>query len=304
MKPFYPTPVGIIGATGRTGFALCRKLLDSKTPIIAFTRQPRKLRARLSPRDLPFIDIRQIDLTQPHTLPAAFHDVACLVNTAHARFLPTLLASTKAPMIALGSTRKFTQWPDDHARGVLAGETALQADPRPSLILHPTMIYGTEGENNVQRLAQLLRYLPVIPLPKRGRSWVQPIEQSDVTRCLCAALTLMACHDIQHAESLNIAGAERVSYRQFITLILRYSGSAPRLIITFPVKFLMILSRLSRILPGVPTVTPEEIRRLLEDKDIDITAMQQRLGVHPIRLTNGLARLFAYPRGKHQQSNF
>ncbi len=38
-------------------------------------------------------------------------------------------------------------------------------------MLHPTMIYGAQGEDNVQRLARLLRRLPVVPLPGGGRRW-------------------------------------------------------------------------------------------------------------------------------------
>ena len=37
------------------------------------------------------------------------------------------------------------------------------------------MIYGAEGEDNVRRLAALLRRLPVVPLPEGGRALVQPI---------------------------------------------------------------------------------------------------------------------------------
>ena len=51
---------------------------------------------------------------------------------------------------------------------------------RPGVLLHPTMIYGAEGEDNVQRLAAVLRRLPIIPLPAGGSALVQPIHQSDV----------------------------------------------------------------------------------------------------------------------------
>ena len=43
--------------------------------------------------------------------------------------------------------------------GVLAGEADFLAAGRPGVMLHPTMIYGAQGEDNVQRLAALLRQL-------------------------------------------------------------------------------------------------------------------------------------------------
>ena len=57
-------------------------------------------------------------------------------------------------------------------------------------MLHPTMIYGAQGEDNVQRLAALLRRLPFVPLPGGGRALVQPIHQDDVTRAIRAALSV------------------------------------------------------------------------------------------------------------------
>jgi hypothetical protein len=45
-------------------------------------------------------------------------------------------------------------------------------------------------------------------------------------------------------------------------------------------------------LPFLPTITANEIRRLLEDKAFDITAMRTQLGIDPISLAQGLARTF------------
>ena len=72
--------------------------------------------------------------------------------------------------VFLGSTRTFTRWPDSHGGGVLAGEAAFRASGRPGVMLHPTMIYGAQGEDNVRRLAALLRRLPAVPLPGGGAS--------------------------------------------------------------------------------------------------------------------------------------
>ena len=97
-------------------------------------------------------------------------------------------APPDARFVFLGSTRKFTSWPDAHGNGVLAGEAAFLASGRPGVMLHPTMIYGAQGEDNVQRLAALLRRLPFVPLPGGGTALVQPIHQDDVTRAIRAAL--------------------------------------------------------------------------------------------------------------------
>ena len=132
---------------------------------------------------------RLADLRDPGGLRAALAGASVVVSCAHARWTPQVLdaASPGARLVLMGSTRRHSRWPDAHGNGVRAGEAAFLAAGRPGVMLHPTMIYGAEGEDNVRRLAALLRRLPIAPLPGGGRALVQPIHQSDVTRCLLAA---------------------------------------------------------------------------------------------------------------------
>lgn len=284
--------VAVIGANGRTGKALCRALAKRGQPFIACSRTPDAVRQTLSVFSDTAFTARPIDLQSPSNVSKALHGASYVMNTAHARYLPAILHATKAPIIALGSTRKNTRWPDAHASGVLAGERALQADPRPSIILHPTMIYGAEGENNVQRLAHLLRYLPIIPLPNHGRALVQPIEQHDVVRCLLAALDRLVSNTVSGAESITLAGATPLSYRCFIMTIIEQAGQRQRPVVSVPANLLMLVARLTALIPGLPTIHPHEVRRLLEDKHADITEMTTKLNVHPVSFHEGMRKLF------------
>ena len=90
-------------------------------------------------------------------------------------------------------------------------------------MLHPTMIYGAQGEDNVQRLAALLRRLPVVPLPDGGRALVQPIHQDDVTRAIRAALE--SCWQGPH--SLVIAGPTPLPYADFVRAIAAATDQRP-----------------------------------------------------------------------------
>ena len=286
-------PVCVIGANGRSGAALCRALIAEKVQVIAVVRSAGKL----APDPASSCKaVRIAELTDPVALPIALEGASVVVNTAHARHIPEILAATCAPVVALGSTRKFTKWPDDHGQGVLAGEAALREDGRPSFILHPTMIYGAQGEDNVQRLALLLERLPIVPLPGGGRSLVQPIHQADVTRALLAAIHLLIKGDVAAPESIVIAGADAVPYRTFVRMVLMFSGLGGRPIISLPGWLLIAASRITKHIPGLPRIAPEEVRRLLEDKNFDTTPMQRRLGVHPTSLTAGLQHLLAIPQ--------
>ncbi|MBB2205414.1 NADH-ubiquinone oxidoreductase [Gluconacetobacter takamatsuzukensis] len=286
MPPAPGGPVHVIGASGRSGTALCRALMEQGTPFIPVVRDAGRWRAAGLPGEPVLADLTG----PPDALRGALAGATRVASTAHARHVPALLAAMPAgaTLVCLGSTRKFTRWPDAHGNGVLAGEAALMESGRNGVILHPTMIYGAQGENNVRRLAALLRRLPVTPLPGGGRALVQPIHQDDVTRSLLAALGRAWAGP--HA--LVIAGATALSYRDFAAMVARLSGLRPRPVVPVPVGVMMAAAAIIRLVPGLPSVGAAEIRRLLEDKAFGIGPMERELGVVPIGLEEGLGRLF------------
>lgn len=158
-------------------------------------------------------------------------------------------------------------------------------------MLHPTMIYGAQGEDNVQRLARLLRRLPVIPLPGGGKALVQPIYQDDVTRCILAAIDIVWTGP----EAIVIAGPSPLPYADFVRAIARALGLRSPRIVPVPGALLIAAAPLTRVLPGFPTIRATEIRRLLEEKAFEVEAMQDRLGIAPIPLADGLARVWPVP---------
>lgn len=273
----------IIGALGRSGTALCRSLLADGLDYVPVVRNAE----RWAVTGLPGAP-RIADLTDA-TLSQALRDAGLVVSCAHARHIPAILAAAPRAerFVFLGSTRRFTRWPDAHGLGVQAGEAALRASGRHGVVLHPTMIYGAAGEDNVQRLAALLRRLPVVPLPGGGRALVQPIHQSDVTRSLRAAMATAW----EGPYALVIAGPDALPYAGFVRAVAHAAGLRPPRIMPLPAALLRALAPLTR-LPGLPRIGADEIRRLGEDKAFAIADMRRILGVEPIALAAGLALTF------------
>ena len=276
--------IHVVGASGRSGAVLCRALLNAGRIPVPVVRNAAKWGALGLP-GTPLV----ADLRDPAALGAVLGSARRVVSCAHARHAGAILAaaSNAGRFVFLGSTRRFTHWPDDHAKGVLAGEAAFLAAGRPGVMLHPTMIYGAQGEDNVQRLAALLRRLPLVPLPGGGRALVQPIHQDDVTRCILASLD----HGWTTAQTLVIAGPAPLPYAEFVRAVARAAGLRPPRIIPLPAALLMAATALT-VLPGLPRIRAAEIRRLLEDKNFDIAQMRATLGVDPVTLEAGLTRLF------------
>jgi uncharacterized protein YbjT (DUF2867 family) len=282
--------VHVIGASGRSGAALVRALLAQGTPVQPVVRDPGRWQ-RAAPAPQPLLAApRMADLLDAQAMRAALQDARRIVSTAHARTTAALLeaAPPHARLVLLGSTRRFSRWPDAHGEGVRAGETALLGSGRPGVMLHPTMIYGAAGENNVQRLAALLRRLPVVPLPGGGRALVQPIHQDDVTRAIVAALAV--AWEVPRA--IVIAGPTPLPYADFVRAVARAAGLARPRIVAVPAAPLMALAPLTALLPVLPRITAAEVRRLTENKAFDIAPMSATLGIAPIPLEVGLARTF------------
>ena len=208
-------PVHVLGASGRSGAALCRSLLADGVPLVPVVRNP----ARWAATGIAGAARADLTIRPPCVPPWPVH-----AGSSPARMRATPRDHRRRPadatLVLLGSTRKFTRWPDAHGNGVLAGEAALLASGRHGVMLHPTMIYGAQGEDNVQRLAGLLRRLPLLPLPGGGRFLVQPIHQSDVTRAIRAALD----RDWQRPASLVIAGPAAVPYADFVRAVAVAAG--------------------------------------------------------------------------------
>ena len=289
-----PEPVHVIGASGRSGAVLVRALLARGIPVFPVVRDPRRWQAVAPPPHHLLASPLLADLTDGFALRRALGGASRIVSTAHARTTPWLLAEAPptARLVLLGSTRRYTRWLDTHGEGVLRGETAFVGSGRPGVMLHPTMIFGAQGEDNVQRLAALLRRLPVVPLPGGGRAQVQPIHQDDLSACIISALDV----PWTGPATLVVAGAAPLRYADFVRAIATAAGLPPPRIVPVPAGLLMALAPLASRLPGLRRVSAAEIRRLTEDKAFDIAPMLATLQVKPMSLQEGLFRTFA-PHG-------
>jgi uncharacterized protein YbjT (DUF2867 family) len=260
-------PVHVIGASGRSGAQLCGSLSGDFVPVV---RNP----ATWAATGLPGSP-RIADLHDAPSLRAALSGAARIVNCAHARHTEAVIAAAppEATLVLLGSTRKFTNWPDEHGNGVKRGEAAFLASGRRGV---------------------MLKRLPIVPLPGGGSALVQPIHQNDVTAAIRAALAV----DWDGPHSLTIAGPEPLKYADFVRAIAAAAGLGRPRILSVPAGLLLLAAPLTRFLPGVPTIEPAEIRRLLEDKAFDIAPMRRILGIEPRPLAEGLARTFAQSQNR------
>ena len=274
-------PVVVIGAGGRLGAIVCRALIAAGFSTRAVVRS--RDRAQAVPAEAALAVA-----PDPASQATACVDAGSVVCCAPAEAATALLAALPRPAphcVVLGSTRRYSRFPDARADAVRALEAAFSASGVAGVLLHPTMIYGAEGENNVRRIAALAR-LGIIPLPGGGRSLIQPVHAEDVAAAVVAAVARRAVA----AEPVVLAGPEPVPFAAFVRAAAGAAGRRVR-VVSVPLGLARMLAALSR-LAGLPRVTRAEILRLTEDKAFDITPARRLLGFAPMSLAAGLALTF------------
>jgi nucleoside-diphosphate-sugar epimerase len=279
-----PTPVTVVGATGKLGRMVARRLLARGIPVIPVVRSPEKLDPELK------LAARRFDVERKETIAPALRDTKLLVSCLHGRHGVDLLNGLPhgaERVVLLGSTRIFTRFPDPNVALLQATQDALARSGIPGVMLHPTMIYGAAAENNLQRIAAYIRKFGIIPLPGGGRTLLQPVHVEDVAACVEAALF----HPEAPGGPIVVAGPEPVSYRDVVLAVGGAIGRRP-LILPLPGPLLEAGAGLTALLPFLPRIRRAEIRRLAEDKTFVIDDMRQRLGVQPMSLTEGLRKTF------------
>jgi uncharacterized protein YbjT (DUF2867 family) len=283
--------VGVLGATGRIGGLLVQRLVERGIPVVALYRDARRT------ADLPTgCEAKRVDLGEPESLRAALRDVDAAVSVVPPALIPTFIAGLPAYLervVILGSARRYTRFPDARAEAVRLGEEALARSGHKGVFLNPTMIYGPRGENNVQRIAEIVRRFSIVPLPLGGGSLIQPIYVPDVVACLEAGLFNPAAD----GPPLVIAGPTAVTWAEFVRAIAAATGRRVR-VVPIPFAILRAAAWLTRIIPGIAGISDPQVRRLLEDRDFSVEPMLQRLGVVPTSLAVGLAQTFAVPASK------
>ncbi len=274
----------IFGATGRLGLLLVKRFHEAGHSILSVGRKAETL------AELPGAHVT-MDLEDDLKGSSFIHPRDIVINTVHARFtraIATLCPDSIERYIVIGSTRYLSQIPDPKADEVLAAARNLEKCDLPWILLHPTMIYGAAGENNVQRMSALIRRFHIIPLPDGGQALIQPIHVKDVAEAVVRA----AHKPYLKRVVIHLGGPEAVPYHAFLRAIAGASGSWVK-VPSLPIILLRIAARLTTLVPGIPTIKDAEVLRLQEDKTVDVNVMIDVLGVTPRSLKQGLAETFA-----------
>jgi nucleoside-diphosphate-sugar epimerase len=231
------------------------------------------------------------DLEDRGAVRAAIGDAGTVVSCAHAMHAPAILEAAPATVrrfVLVGSAWRWSQVPEQGALRVQAAERVFLASGRDGVMLHPTMIYGGEQENNLRRLVELILRRSVIPLPGGGRGLVQPVHVDDVAAAVAAA----AVRGWSGPHAIAVPGPRPMTWRRMADLCAAELGRRP-IWVTLPLGPAIAALDLIRRLGLRPPVDPNVLRRLREDTDLPVEPLARELGVAPRPFETGLRQALA-----------
>ena len=239
----------LVGATGFLGSFVAARLME---------RHPVALvRASSDTSVLPRgMELRRGDLNGG---PLPLDGISTVVYCASMGFghVPRLVRQLEQRRISralfISTTAVFTTLPSASRTPRLEAEAAVERSSMDWTILRPTMIYRTPPDRNISRLLRFLKRIPVFPLC--GNALWQPIYVEDLADAVVAVLdssdTVKKVYNVAGAQPLRFADLVRTAARAVernVTLI------------RVPLAAAVLAAGLTRV------VTPEQIRRLAEDK--------------------------------------
>lgn len=239
----------VIGATGIVGSYIVKHL-------VAAGERPRAM-SRSVHRD-EAIDWVRGDLNTPATMDiAAFEILYCTADVGLlADALPNLDLSALRRVVAFTSTSIVTKMDSEiasereHLRRLADGEQRLIAACENNgvgwTILRPTIIYAEGRDNNVSRLARLIRKFGFLPLMGSGAGLRQPVHAED--------LAIGAIQAAASANAINkiyaLPGGEIISYREMVGRIFDALGKPRRIVSVPPIVWRMVFALAKPFFPG------------------------------------------------------
>ena len=131
---------------------------------------------------------------------------------------------------------------------------------RQALIFRPTMIYGGNQNQNINRIKKLIKIARFFVLPGQGNGLRQPVHAEDLANLSYKCLN----YNQSGTHTFNLAGGETLKYKSMIERIFLTTEIRPR-IISLPTYLIGFLVFVFRWLPGFRDITLEMVLRVNQD---------------------------------------
>jgi uncharacterized protein YbjT (DUF2867 family) len=265
-------PVLVTGATGYIGGRLVPRLLDAGYRVRCLAREPRKLSDRPWAGN-PNVEVLRCDLADRDALQAGMRGCCAAYYLVHSMMVAgaayrerdrtlalTFAAEAQAAglerIIYLGGLGETGDRLSEHLASRREVEAGLASTTVPVTVLRAAMIIGS-GSASFEILRYLVERLPIMVTPRWVSTESQPIAIRNVLHYLMACLDEPATV----GRTLDIGGAEIMTYREIMQTMAQALGLRERIVIPVPV----LTPRLSSLWIHLVTPLSHRIARPLAE---------------------------------------
>ena len=160
-------------------------------------------------------------------------------------------------------------------------EDAIRASGLKWAILRPSWAYGPE-DRALNKFVAMARFSPVVPQLGVKAQRVQPVWVGDIALAVRRIFERDAW-----GTTFEIGGPDVMTMNEIIHTLLDVMGRK-RGVLPIPTTLAKIGTAPLKLLPS-PPMTPQGIEFAIQEGIVDTTSLTERLGVHPIRLREGLS---------------
>jgi nucleoside-diphosphate-sugar epimerase len=274
----------LTGGAGLLGGALLPLLLAGSHEIRCLVRQSGAGAWRL---DSERVERFRGDAGDSEDLYRALSGVEAMVHVAGIEYAPQVVEAALwagvRRLVVVGSTSVHSTY-EVRSRPKLRMEKLVRESGLDYTIVRPTMIYGSELDQNMHRLLRFLDRSPVFPMFGSGENLWHPVYHEDCAQGVYEALV----RPVAVGQSYDLPGAEPLTYLELVKTAAGALGKKPR-VIQLPLepvrRSLAAAERLRLPLP----IRSEQVLRLREDKAYPYEKVRRELGYAPRPFRDGIA---------------
>ena len=266
----------VTGATGFVGAEILRRASRRGWRVRGLARHPEKAEPL---GRLPHVELFRADVDDAPELDEAMADVDAVVHlvgiiapTREQGFEEVHVAGTRnvleaarragirrfVHMSALGVERGrgLTAYFDTKWRAEEAVREAAREHGVAATIFRPSLIFGPDDEF-FNRLARVVRWSPVVPLPGGGEQRFQPVWVGDVAECFLQAARAASTP----RETYEVGGLEVLTLREIAQVLAEILGKR-RAVVSLPVAPLRLAAGAAERILAEPPITRDQLKML------------------------------------------
>ncbi len=296
------TLITIFGGSGFLGRHIVRMLAGRRYRLRVAVRRPYLVRY---PGQAGQIEAFRADVQLPRSVESAVRGAEIVINLvgilserSGQRFdavqeqgagaVARATAKVGAKLIHISSIGADATSRARYARSKARGDAAVLAEMPGATIFRPSIVFGPDDEF-FNRLGEMARMLPFLPLIDGGQTRFQPVFVGDVARAVGKAVV----DEIRPGTIYELGGPDVMTLQELMEIVLAAIGRR-RFLVSVPLTIAELQAAILQFLPGAP-LTPDQVELLVSDNVVSAAAEQQGrtlagLGIDPASIASIVPR--------------